>query len=98
MGFLNDKFHNINCPHNILYSYESEIFTSFGTKISPKIIKIFQILETVSDHMSISQTTIFLYARTIRAFYLFFESHVSDTLSRLCAHCQRNKLSSEKLS
>lgn len=33
----------------------------------------------------------------ICAFYLIFKRHVSDTLSCLNAHCQRNKLSSEKL-
>lgn len=32
------------------------------------------------------------------AFYLIFKSHVSHTLSCLCTHCQRNQLSSEKLS
>lgn len=62
-----------------------------------QIVKIFQILAMMSDHPPVSQTIIFLYAKK-SAFYLIFKSHVSHTLSCLCTHCQRNQLSSEKLS
>lgn len=60
-------------------------------------MKIFQILAIVSDHPPVSQITIFLICQKKYVHFTWFLKGMCQILSCLNAHCQRNKLSLEKL-